>query len=119
MIFHKKCKHVVKADLSESIRVLANFSIVGKFTAQTTECSIKKRTRSGKATLTLFCEKCNKIVKEQTELICPCDSCGDTFELPEIKIPTESGGMFCPKCIKRFTDEKIYSIIIKDIKLPG
>lgn len=119
MIFHKKCKYTIKADLSESIRVLATFSIIGKFTAQATECSIKKRTHSGKAPLVLFCEKCNRIVKDFDEVICPCDSCGEVIELSKIKIPVESGGMYCSECIKKFKDEKIYSVSVKDIKLPG
>jgi late competence protein required for DNA uptake (superfamily II DNA/RNA helicase) len=119
MIYHEKCGNILRIDLSESTRILADFSIVGKFTAQVTELSFRK---SGKTRIPIkyYCVKCKRIVEEKEDVVSKCDRCGEINDVKQSKVPAESGGIFCEKCIERFSgDEKIYSVSIKDIKLPG
>lgn len=117
MFFHKPCSYAIKADVSGSVKILAGFSIIGKFTAQITECSITKNRNSGKIPLVFYCERCERIVEDTDEIVCPCSSCGEVTDFNKIKVAAESGGIFCPSCIKRF-DEKTYSICVRDIKFP-
>ena len=118
MIYHKDCGNILRIDITSQVRVLATFSIVGKFTAQVTELSFHRMNKN-KIPIKYFCRKCNRNTTERDILISKCDNCNKKKEISEMRVPSESGGVYCEKCIKRFSDEKIYTISIKDIKLPG
>lgn len=116
MIYHKKCKYILKIDISPVIKILADFSIIGKFTAKSTTLSFHRITNK-KIPIIYYCKKCNENVDDFDEMVSSCDTCGNIFPSIEMKIPQDSGGLFCPKDIKRFSDEKCYPISIKDIKI--
>lgn len=116
MIYHKPCNFIIKIDISEVVKILADFSIMGKFTAQATTLTFHRLTNK-KIPIIYYCKKCNKNVDDFDEMVSPCDSCGKIFSSISIKIPQDSGGLYCSNCIKRFSDEKCYSISIKDIKI--
>jgi DNA-directed RNA polymerase subunit RPC12/RpoP len=116
MIFHRQCNYILKADVSKATKMLANFSVAGKFTAQITELTIHK-TGIKKLPIIYFCARCNTIVEDQDDMICHCDSCGNISNIKEMKYPKDSGGIYCEKCSKRFEDETLHSLSIKDIRI--
>ena len=118
MIYHKPCNYILKIDITEIIKILADFSIVGKFTAQSTGLTFH-RISNRKIPIIYYCKNCNKNVEDFDEMVSPCDACGKIFPSADMKIPQDSGGLFCPECIKTFSDEKCYPISIKDIKIGG
>ena len=115
MLYHKECGNILKIDLSGSVKPLAEFTIIGKFTAKPVKVDLHK-INDGRSPIIFFCKKCNRVVENDEEMVCSCDNCGNPHSSKDMKIPVDSGGIFCPDCIKRFSDEKTYSISIKDFK---
>ena len=108
MLYHAKCGCILKIDVTKSVRVLADFSVTGKYTAKPTKIELMKVT-GDRITIDYFCKKCNRVVTKDEEMISSCDGCGKAHDSKEMEIPEESGGFFCPKCIKRFSEEKTYN----------
>jgi DNA-directed RNA polymerase subunit RPC12/RpoP len=118
MLYHKKCGTILRAKLTEdSVKLLATFSIVGKYTAEVKEIVIYP-TGLSKIPLSYFCLNCGQTVEDENQIVFVCNSCGKDFLIKYLRIPTESGGIFCVECSKRFEkEEKIYTLSIKDIKI--
>jgi DNA-directed RNA polymerase subunit RPC12/RpoP len=118
MIYHKKCGNILRAEITpEAVKLLANFSFVGKFTAQITEL-ILWRTELNKIPLNYFCTNCAEKVEDEDDFIFLCSNCGDSFPVKNLRIPTESGGLFCEKCSEKFKlQEKLYTFSLKDIRI--
>lgn len=119
MLYHKKCGNLLRAEISpDAVKLLASFSLTGKFTAQVNNISLH-RTGVSKIPLIYYCVKCNKNVTEEDDEFCfMCSSCGKEFDLESLRIPQDSGGVYCEDCVERFsTEEKIYSFNVKDIKV--
>ena len=116
MLFHKECGSIIKIDMKDSVKCLAEFTIVGKFTAKPVRIEIF--CENDKSTPIIFyCKKCRRDVEKDEKMVCRCDKCGGVFDSKTMKTPTDSGGLYCEKCIQRFSDEKIYSISIRNFKI--
>jgi len=117
MLYHDKCGNILKAEISpDMVKLLASFSIQGKFTAKVKEMVLYK-TDTMKIPLSYFCIRCNKTIENIEEIVFICSNCGRDFPLSDLKIPAESGGIFCKKCSERFEGETLYNFSLKDIKI--
>lgn len=118
MLYHKKCGNILRAEInSDAVKLLATFSLSGKYTAQIKEVMLWK-TGLNKIPISYYCTHCDSLVAEETDMSFVCNSCGKEFNVSELRIPTESGGIFCEKCSKKFEEhEKLYTFFVKDIKI--
>ncbi|PNX51825.1 MAG: hypothetical protein BV456_01735 [Thermoplasmata archaeon M8B2D] len=118
MFYHKKCGNILRAEISsDAVKLLATFSISGKFTAQIKELLLWK-TGISKIPISYYCTNCDSTISEEADISFLCNGCGKEFDISEIRVPTESGGIFCEKCSKKFEEhEKLYAFFVKDIKI--
>ena len=116
MLFHKKCGDLLKLDLGKSVKCLAEFTVVGKFTAKPVRIELMLVTDKS-VPIVFYCKKCHRVVEKDEEMVCRCDRCGDIHDSKTMKIPADSGGLFCEECIERFSDERTYPISIRNFKI--
>ena len=95
------CKSEVHVDVSGAIKVLM-------------EPIISPRGISGRITITqgkiipreisFYCLRCKNALRlEDISFI--CSACGENFPIVDGKVPVNSGGVYCPEHIRRFTKD--------------
>lgn len=109
-IYHKECAGRVKVDLTESAKLTSHVTISNKGELVPVTLSIKRVTNY--VNLKFVCTTCSKddfVEKGDWEnLVFQCENCGGSGTKDEMKVPRDSGGVYCQKCSERFgTDESI------------
>lgn len=97
------CNGEAKIDSTNFIRILSNVGITYKGLIIT---SIQANLKGGssKEKITFVCTRCEEEV-ETKDLVSECSSCFVLQTLDVLNVVEKSGGVFCPTCSEKYTED--------------
>ena len=101
LVFHKDCGGRILTDVSEFIKISAQFS-VGSEKLKISGFRISSGMQKGKlVNPTFICNDCEKIV-ELKDIFVSCDACGDFLDLDSAFTSKETNNVFCERHFKNY-----------------
>jgi uncharacterized protein YlaI len=96
MFLHKKCKSNVFLDLTDNLKITANFSV----TDEGISISVADIESVENPEIIFMCKECDSEVSLD-EIEVNCDECWNKFNIEDLFVLRNSSGIFCKDCLDK------------------
>lgn len=114
MIYHKKCGNNVYLDIGGHVIIVVTYGIL-KTSLKVSRGDII--ITEDKFPSEFICTDCGEKQIKPEDLFTICMNCGNQLEIKDTLRPSQSNGLYCKECIKKFIDSgESFSQLSKIIK---